>query len=215
MRLIVFRPILWPTLNRAPWMRVYPQLGLSVAIVQTRWAISRLVAGRPGRRQWLPSYFFATRWRYQRSNVLGVTMQATPFNAARPKAFARTASLRRWSSVSRRRRLPSCSRSTRFSSTRYSIVFCCPRWIHPATAMTRNCRTGAFTVGSVYGTDGAWVPDLLLSRSRRFVRETWLEIRHQTTSGSAAPTRWRVMVSTSPVGKYELRVSRASMLVPL
>ncbi len=131
-----------------------------------------------------------------------------------PQGFARTASLRRWSSVSRRRRLPSCSRSTRFSSTRYSIVFCCPRWIHPATAMTRNCRTGAFTVGSVYGTDGgvgAGFVAVALSRSHRFVRETWLAIRHQTGSASSDIPAWRRPPSRSDVNHGAARSDDRAM----
>ena len=37
-------------------------------------ATSGLVDGRPGRREWEPSYFWATSLRYQRRIVSGVTM---------------------------------------------------------------------------------------------------------------------------------------------
>ncbi len=60
----------------------------------------------------------ATRLRYQRSRVSGVTMQAIPLSPARPRALARTANLRRCSLVRRKRFFPSCSRGTRFSSMR-------------------------------------------------------------------------------------------------
>ncbi len=65
--------------------------------------MSVFVGGLPGPRAEEPSYFLATRLRYQRSKVSGVTMQAIPCKAERPKALARTASLRRCSLVRRKR----------------------------------------------------------------------------------------------------------------
>ena len=59
---------------------------------------------------------------YQRNNVSGVTRSAISLRLSRHNAFAFAARRRRWSSVKLRRRAPSCSRSTRFSSFRYSIT---------------------------------------------------------------------------------------------
>jgi hypothetical protein len=42
--------------------------------------------------------------------------------------------------VNRRRLLPSCSRSTRFSSFRYSMTFCCSRLSQPASATSTTCQ---------------------------------------------------------------------------
>jgi len=76
-------------------------------------------------------------------------MQAMPISAFLPRASARTASLRRCLSVNRRRRPPSCSRRTRFSSSRYSITCCWPRLTHPAMAETYSWKTRAFMGGTV------------------------------------------------------------------
>jgi len=58
-RLTVFLPISWRSFHRASRILVYPQLGLSTAILTTRSAISSSVRGRPGPRLLDPSYFFA------------------------------------------------------------------------------------------------------------------------------------------------------------
>jgi hypothetical protein len=47
-------------------------------------------------------------------------------------------SRRRCPSVNRMRRLPICSRRTRFSSTKYSMMWCCRWFIQPAIEMTRK-----------------------------------------------------------------------------
>ena len=60
--------------------------------------------------------------RCQRSNVSGVTIVATPRRTCRPSRCARAASCRSSSSVRRKRRPPSCRRSTRFSSIRYASI---------------------------------------------------------------------------------------------
>src|SRR5262249_34445351 len=68
--------------------------------------------GRPGPRLALPSYFRAISFWCQASRVPGVTIVAICDSARRPSPLARAASRRRWSSVKRSRRPPSCSRST-------------------------------------------------------------------------------------------------------
>ena len=55
-------------------------------------------------------------------------------------ALPATASRRRWSSVSRIGRSPSCSRRTRFSSRRKSIAVCWCRLIQPASAARKTCQ---------------------------------------------------------------------------
>ena len=117
-RLTVFRAMSWPRFASAPRMRVYPHGGFSTAIRTTRSATSRGVIGRPRRRRALPSYFRAISLRYQRRIVSGVTMLATCARIRRPSVWPRTASRRRWASVRRSGRGPSCSRRTRFSSRR-------------------------------------------------------------------------------------------------
>ena len=52
------------------------------------------------------------------TKVSGVTIAATSARSFRPNPFAFAASGRRWSSLRRNRRPPSCSRRTRFSSRR-------------------------------------------------------------------------------------------------
>ena len=78
--------------------------------------------------------------RYQRNNVSGVTRSAISLRFSRHNAFAFAARRRRWSSVKRRRRAPSCSPSTRFSSFRYSITSCWDRSTQPAKVNARNCH---------------------------------------------------------------------------
>src|SRR5262245_57261848 len=78
----------------------------------------RLGAGATGTRVFEPAYFLATSRRYQRRIVSGVTMPAMSPRRRRPSALPYTARRRRWSSVSRSRRLPRSARRTRFSSRR-------------------------------------------------------------------------------------------------
>ena len=94
------------------------QVGLSIAIVNTSSATSTPVRGRPGPRFFEPSYFRATSRRYHARMVSGVTIPATSLRTFRPKALPLTAKRRRWSSVRRRRRPPSCSRD----ASRYEPV---------------------------------------------------------------------------------------------
>ena len=104
---------------------------------------SRIVSftrGRPGPRRWLPSYFAAMSSQCQRNDVSGVTRSAISSRFSRHNAFAFAARRRRWSLVKRRRRAPSCSRSTRFSSFRYSITSCWDRLTQPAKVNARNCH---------------------------------------------------------------------------
>ena len=54
----------------------------------------------------------------QANKVSGVTRVATSARTLRPNVLALTANRRRWSSLKRTRRPPSCSRRTRFSSRR-------------------------------------------------------------------------------------------------
>ena len=142
MRFTVFLPTSWPMLARAHKSSYSPspQLEFSFAIVSTSSRIVSITRGRPGPRRWLPSYFAAMNFRYQRNNVSGVTGLAISFRFSRHNAFAFAARRRRWSSVKRRRRAPSCSRSTRFSSFMYSITSCWDRLTQPAKVNARNCH---------------------------------------------------------------------------
>jgi hypothetical protein len=97
-------------------------------------------AGRPGPRFSCPSYFCAISFRCQANKVSGVTRVATSARSLRPNPLALAAKRRRWSSLNRNRRSPSCSRRTRFSSRRYSIVCCGRRFIQPATATSKNWK---------------------------------------------------------------------------
>ena len=72
-------------------------------------------------------HFRAISCRCHRRIVSGVTMVATWRNLRRPSRCPRTASRRRSSSLSRRRRPRSCPRRMRFSSIRYARVSCCCR----------------------------------------------------------------------------------------
>ena len=76
------------------------------------------VQDRPGPRLVVPSYFRAISFRCHTSRVSGVTIVAALCQSASAESFALAASRRRWSSVNRIRRLPCCSRRTRFSSRR-------------------------------------------------------------------------------------------------
>src|SRR5215469_15487674 len=62
-----------------------------------------------------------------------------------PQRLGLTANLRRCLSSRRTRRPPSCSRSTRFSSRRYSMTCSCRWFIHPETAISKN-RKGSSTL---------------------------------------------------------------------
>jgi hypothetical protein len=64
---------------------------------------------RPVPRRADPSYFLAINSRYQRRIVSGVTRPANSPSRRRPIALPLRATRRRWSSVSRSRRPPSCS----------------------------------------------------------------------------------------------------------
>ena len=101
-----------------------PQVRFSSAIRPTRSTISVGVLGRPEVRYVLPSYFLAINFRCQANSVWGVTMVATCVKIFRLSFFALAANRQRWLSVNRIRRLPICSRRTRFSSIRYSITCC-------------------------------------------------------------------------------------------
>ncbi len=143
-RLIVFRAISCPRLWSAPRIRVYPQRGLSRAIKRTSSSMSASVLGRPGFRFLLPSYFLAISSRCQRSRVSGVTRVLISNSSFRLIALALSASLRRCRSVNLSRFPPSCSRSARFSSWRYSITSCWCRLTQPAKISIRNCSGRAF-----------------------------------------------------------------------
>ena len=66
----------------------------------------------------------ATRFRYQRSKVSGVTIGPIPAKVLRLSFLAFVARRRRWASVKGRRRSPTCSRRIRFSSRRYAMTSC-------------------------------------------------------------------------------------------
>ena len=67
---MVLRPTSCPMFDRAPRIRVYPHDGFSLAILTTNVAISGSTVGRPSFPR-LPSYFFATSCRCQRSKRVG------------------------------------------------------------------------------------------------------------------------------------------------
>src|SRR5438067_3369865 len=108
----------------------------------TSTARSALVRGRPGRRAFELSYFFAMSVRYHRRIVSGVTMPTIPPSRRRPRALPFTARRRRWSSVRRSRRRPCAARRTRFSSSRYSMTACCCRLTQPARTRTTKASGG-------------------------------------------------------------------------
>ncbi len=99
-------------------------------------------SGDRDRRFCEPSYLLATRSRYQRRIVSGVTMPATSARRCRPRVFPFTASRRRWSSVRRTRRGPCAARRIRFSSSRYSMTSCCCRLIQPENSRNRKASGG-------------------------------------------------------------------------
>ena len=100
------------------------QARFSPGIWTTRSEISVAVGGRPGVLYALPSYFLAINFRCHADNVSGVTIVATCARSFRLSFFALAARRQRWSLVNRMRRLPICSRRTRFSSMRYSMTRC-------------------------------------------------------------------------------------------
>lgn len=103
--------------------------------------------GAPGPTAGEPSYLRAINSRYQRTIVSGVTRLATSPSRRRPTALPLTAKRRRWYSVNRRRRPPSCSRSTRFSSQRKVMTSSCREWSQPVSQRTRN-RTASVSVAA-------------------------------------------------------------------
>ena len=108
-RLIVFRPILYPRFCRAPLIRVYPHVSFSLAILSTSSTISPRFFGRPGPRRWLPSYFLATSSRYQRRIVSGEAIVATAARPFLPNFLPSVASRLRSAFVNRIRLPPSFS----------------------------------------------------------------------------------------------------------
>ncbi len=80
-----------------------------------------------------------TNNRCQRRIVSGVTRVPISSNTLRPSTLPLTANRRR-SSLSGMRRLPSFSRSTRFSVRRYSLTCCYWRFTQPARIMCRSCQ---------------------------------------------------------------------------
>ena len=120
-------------------MRVYPQLGFSVAILTTNAASSAPVRGRPGLRRSMKVHLRATSSRCQRNNVSGVTIVPSSRSVLHPTALAFFARFRRSASVKMMRRSPNRSRSTRFSAPSYSITAACWRCNQPATTISRNC----------------------------------------------------------------------------
>ena len=120
-RRIVPRPTRISRLLRAPWIRVYPQLRLSVAMRTMSCSMSTFVRGRPGRRRSRKVHFLATSSRCQRSKVAGVTMGSRLLNAFPPTSLASLASVRRSAAVKIIRRRPSRARRARFSALRYSM----------------------------------------------------------------------------------------------
>ena len=109
------------------------------------------VSGRTGLRGRCSFGFWPHRiladHRYQRRIVSGVTIPATCINARRPSRLPRTASRRRWASVSRSGRGPRCSRRIRFSSRRESIRSSWWLFAQRATVSTRNCDASGIARG--------------------------------------------------------------------
>ena len=97
------------------------------------------VRGLPCARLLLPSYFSAMSLRCQASKVSGVAIAATSARTFRAKPLALAANRRRWSSFRRSRRLPSCSRRTRFSLRRQSRPTVD---VDSSTRRPRSARTG-------------------------------------------------------------------------
>ena len=99
MRFTVFLPTSCPRLRIAPQILVWPQLEFSRAILRTSSRIVCATRGRPGPRRWVPSYFFAISFLYQRNKVLGVTRSEISFRPSLPNAFAFAARRRRWTLI--------------------------------------------------------------------------------------------------------------------
>jgi hypothetical protein len=89
----------------------------------------RISASTPGRpdRPFAYAHLRAINCRCHRRIVSGVTIVATRRSPRRPNRCPRTASRRRSSSLSRRRRPCNCPRRMRFSSSRYAPAACCCR----------------------------------------------------------------------------------------
>jgi hypothetical protein len=99
-------PRRWPRFAIAPWMRVYPQLGFSVAILTTNAASSAPVRGRPGLRRSMKVHLRATSSRCQRNNVSGVTIVPSSRSVLHPTALAFFARFRRSASMKMMRDRP-------------------------------------------------------------------------------------------------------------
>ena len=142
MRFTVFLPTSWPQVSEsAANSRIAPGRVLRRhPDHEPAWRFLSSTRGRPGPRRWLPSYFLAISSLYQRKKVSGVTRSSISFRPSLPNVRAFAASRRRCASVKRSRRPRSCSRTTRFSSFRYSIASCWNRLTHPAKAMAKNCQ---------------------------------------------------------------------------
>ena len=138
MEATVERATRWPTFFSAPCIRVYPQLGFSVAIRTTRRRISVSTPGRPGRCR-VYVHFRTINSRCHRRMVSGVTSVATSRNTSRPRRCPSTARRRRCTSFNRSRRLVNCAFSARFSSRRNAITSRCSRSSHPSRAASRIC----------------------------------------------------------------------------
>jgi hypothetical protein len=126
-------------LPSAPRSRVYRQVGFSVANWTTRRCSEAAVPDLPRPRRAVLSYLFAMSSRYQRRIVSGVTRPPSWSSTRRPSALPFAASGRRWALVKRRRRPPSCSRRTRFSSWRNSTISSWRRLTQPANTSSKNC----------------------------------------------------------------------------
>jgi len=98
--------------------------------------MSRRVIGRPRRLRGLPSYFWAINFRYQRRIVSGATIPATCINARRPSRLPRTASRRRWASVSRSGQGP---RSSGIHIGEYIVAVFNSRGRMCVTALSEKC----------------------------------------------------------------------------
>ena len=103
-------------------------------------AIAFVTPGRPGLLFPPCVHFRAISFRCHARRVSGVTIVAISSRAVRPRTLPLAASRRRWASVRHKRRLPSCSLRTRFSSCRYSMTACWCWLIHPARAASRTCH---------------------------------------------------------------------------
>ena len=146
--------------------------------------MSGLVDGRPGRRAWEPSYFWATSLRYQRRIVSGVTIPDTSARRRLPRTTPFTARRRRWSSVRRTRRDACAARRIRFSSSGSSMTACYSRLTQSETSSNRKVsgregestaeasRNGAtrFKVRRLISDGQINLPDLLVRPSIRTVR---------------------------------------------